>query len=73
VDSAREFASIEAEQIKPLPEGLGGLSGKYLRGIAHQGERLLLIVDVAQLMEDGADMPDSDTIPGPLAAAPAST
>ena len=44
VDSAREFADIPADAIKPLPEGIGGLSGDYLRGVAQRGERLLLLL-----------------------------
>jgi purine-binding chemotaxis protein CheW len=51
VDSAREFANVAPEAIKPLPEGIGGTSGRYLRGIAHHGERLLLIVDVIELLD----------------------
>lgn len=50
VDSAREFASVPPDAIRPLPEGVGGMSGRYLRGIAQQGERLLLIVDVPELL-----------------------
>ena len=61
VDSAREFASVAPEDIKPLPEGIGGTSGRYLRGIAQKGERLLLIVDVRELLETG-DQP-MDTVP----------
>ena len=61
VDSAREFATIAAESIKPLPEGIGGTSGRYLRGIAQQGERLLLIVDVHELLE--TDEQPTDTVP----------
>src|SRR5829696_307486 len=51
VDSAREFANVAPDAIKPLPEGIGGTSGRYLRGIAQQGERLLLIVDVRELLD----------------------
>ena len=51
VDSAREFANIPPDSIRPLPEGIGGMSGRYLRGIAQQGERLLLVVDVRELLE----------------------
>jgi purine-binding chemotaxis protein CheW len=61
VDSAREFANIAPDDIKPLPEGIGGTSGRYLRGIAQKGERLLLIVDVRELLETG-DQP-MDTVP----------
>lgn len=50
VDSAREFASIPEEAIRPLPEGIGGLSGRYLRGVAQHGDRLVLVVDVPELL-----------------------
>ena len=50
VDSAREFAGIPAETIQPPPEGLADMSSRYLRGMAHIGERLVLIIDVAELL-----------------------
>lgn len=71
VDSAREFADIPADAIKPLPEGIGGLSGEYLRGVAQRGERLLLVIDVAQLLALHATN-DSDPVPALPAAATAS-
>jgi purine-binding chemotaxis protein CheW len=61
VDSAREFANVAPDEIKPLPGGIGGTSGRYLHGIAQKGERLLLIVDVRELLETG-DQP-TDTVP----------
>ena len=76
VDSAREFASIPSDAIRPLPEGIGGMSGRYLRGIAQQGERLLLIVDVTELLaiDAGPDVAPTDDAPNPdpapLGAAP---
>ena len=73
VDSAREFANIPSDAIKPLPEGIGGLSGQYLRGIAHRGDRLLLVLDVPQLLAPDAAPDGSDTLTAPLLAAPAST
>jgi purine-binding chemotaxis protein CheW len=63
VDSAREFANIAPDDVKPLPEGIGGTSGRYLRGIAQQGERLLLLVDVRELLETGEQ--PTDTVPAP--------
>lgn len=66
VDSAREFASIAPDTIKPLPEGIGGMSGRYLRGIAQQGDRLLLVVDVRELLE-GEDQP-TETVPAQAGA-----
>lgn len=59
VDSAREFASIDPETIQPPPEGIAGLSGEYLKGIAHLGERLVLILDVAHII----DLPIAEPTP----------
>jgi purine-binding chemotaxis protein CheW len=53
VDSAREFAAIPADTIQPPPEGLADLSSRYLRGMAHLGERLVLILDVTELLRVG--------------------
>ena len=61
VDSAREFASIAPDAIKPLPEGIGGMSGRYLRGIAQHGDRLLLVVDVRELLENDGE--PTETVP----------
>jgi len=61
VDSAREFANIAPDEIKPLPDGIGGTSGRYLRGIAQHGERLLLIVDVIELLD--TEQQPIDTVP----------
>ena len=52
VDSAREFASIAPEAIEPLPEGIATTSGRYLRGVAHRDQRLMLILDVIELLAD---------------------
>jgi purine-binding chemotaxis protein CheW len=51
VDSAREFAAITPEMIQPPPSGVAGLSGEYLEGTAQLGERLVLLLDVKQLIE----------------------
>jgi purine-binding chemotaxis protein CheW len=69
VDCAREFASIAPEDVKPLPEGIGGLSGRYLRGVAHQGERLLLVVDITELLAGATADPDAETAPHDAAPA----
>ena len=50
VDAAREFVAIAAESIQPPPETLSGLSGKYLQSIARLGERLVLILDVDEVL-----------------------
>ena len=69
VDSAREFASIAPDAIKPLPEGVAGTSGRYLRGIAQSGERLMLIVDVPELLAHDVTPTEPATDPAPLDAA----
>ena len=78
VDGAREFAGIAVDDVKPLPEGIAGTSGRYLRGVAQQGERLVLIVNVAELIagttEESAETDDIDPDAAPhVAAADAST
>ena len=75
VDAAREFATIPEDTIKPLPEGIGGLSGRYLRGIVQNGDRLLLILDVAELLDDDISLAPNDTVPmaEPQTAVPAGT
>jgi len=65
VDSAREFASISPDAIQPPPEGVSGLNGRYLEGLAHLGERLVLILDMTDLFSpDGAEaspLPPAET------------
>lgn len=50
VDSAREFVTIPADVIHPPAEGITGTSGRYLRGVATLGDRMILILDVAELL-----------------------
>jgi purine-binding chemotaxis protein CheW len=50
VDSAREFIVLDNEAIKPPPEAVTGLSGKYLAGIAAVGERVVLILEVGEVL-----------------------
>jgi purine-binding chemotaxis protein CheW len=51
VDTAREFVAIPFSTIMPPPEAISGLSGKYLDGIATLGERLVLILNVEEVLE----------------------
>jgi chemotaxis signal transduction protein len=50
VDNAREFAAIPAGAIQPPPDGLNDISSRYLQGMAHLGDRLVLILDVPELL-----------------------
>jgi len=50
VDSAREFATLAAEAVKPPPEAVTGLSGRYLTGIATVGDRVVLVLNVQEVL-----------------------
>jgi len=53
VDSAREFISISNGAIQSPPDSVAGLSGKYLKGIVTIGDRIVLIVDLDELVGAG--------------------
>jgi purine-binding chemotaxis protein CheW len=50
VDSAREFRKITADAIQPPAEAIAGLSGSYLAGIAKLGERVVLLLDMNEVV-----------------------
>ena len=54
VDSAREFASIADTEIQPPPDTIADISGRYLEGIAQVGDRLVLVLDVTELLDSKA-------------------
>ncbi len=58
VDSAREFVPINSEAIQPPPEGIAGLSGHYLAGIATLGQRLVLLLDVEAVIGQDEAIPN---------------
>ncbi len=45
-DSAREFAAIPADAVRPPNPAISGISGNYIQGIATLGERLVFVLDV---------------------------
>jgi len=51
VDTAREFVLIPDASIEVPPEGITKLSGKYLDGIATIKERLILILNIEQVID----------------------
>jgi purine-binding chemotaxis protein CheW len=51
VDSAREFARIAPETIRPPQDTLTRLSGRYLEGIAIAQDRIILILDLSAVIE----------------------
>jgi purine-binding chemotaxis protein CheW len=50
VDSAREFLAIAASAIQPPNQALTGISGRYIEGIANIGDRLILVLDLRQVL-----------------------
>jgi purine-binding chemotaxis protein CheW len=52
VDAAREFVTIAPGVIQPPAEGLTGTSGRYLQGVATLGERMILILDIPELLNN---------------------
>jgi purine-binding chemotaxis protein CheW len=53
VDTAREFLNIPAASIGPPPESITGLSGNYLEGIATVNNRLILILNLDEVIDVG--------------------
>jgi purine-binding chemotaxis protein CheW len=50
VDSAREFMSIPPDSIQPPPESISNLTGKYLHGIVTLGDRIVLVLQIEEVM-----------------------
>jgi len=50
-DESREFVRIGDSAIRPPQDAIGGLSGNYLEGVATLGQRIVLILDVGQVVE----------------------
>jgi purine-binding chemotaxis protein CheW len=57
-DSAREFITIPDDVVRPPGDSLAGISGNYIAGVATIGDRIVLIVDL-----------DDIVVASPLAAA----
>lgn len=56
VDAAREFRNINAEAIKPPHESITGLSGQYLAGIANIGDRVVLLLNIPEVIKSGNEV-----------------
>lgn len=51
VDSAREFVRIPQETIQPPSHAITNLSTNYLEGVATVGDRIVLVLNVARVLE----------------------
>jgi purine-binding chemotaxis protein CheW len=50
VDTVTEVASFDPAALSPPPKMFRGLAGDYLKGIIRRGERLVIFLDVDQLL-----------------------
>jgi purine-binding chemotaxis protein CheW len=57
VDSAREFLTIAGSAIHPPNNALTGLSGRYVQGIANLDERLILVLDLGEVLNFSEAVP----------------
>ena len=53
VDAAREFLRIPEAAVEPPPEAITGLSGQYLEGVATIGERIILVLNLDEVIDLG--------------------
>lgn len=60
-DSAREFVSIPTSSIQPPPEAIGS-SGKYISGIIRLGERIVLLLNVEELLNTVEEIVELPTV-----------
>lgn len=60
VDTAREFLPIPGAAIEPPPEAITGLSGKYLEGIATVNGRMILVLNLDEVIDVGEQPPAAD-------------
>lgn len=56
VDAAREFKRIPREAINPPSENLETTSGKYLEAIATLGDRIILLLNLAEVVKVGEEI-----------------
>jgi len=61
VDSSREFKTINEADIKLPPEGITNLNGEYLEGIATVDGRMILILQLNEILKVGESV-SSDSI-----------
>lgn len=59
VDAAREFVAIDPAAIQPPATALTGLSGRYLEGVANVGDRLILVLDLSEVLTFTGPVVDS--------------
>ncbi len=72
VDQAREFLTIAEAAIQPPHEAVGGSSGGYLDGVATLGDRIVLILNIGELLNGAPTAPTPPLVAGGRDQAPGS-
>ena len=60
VDTAREFLKIPTVAIEPPPETITGLSGKYLEGIATLDGRMILVLNLDEVIDLNTEIAEAE-------------
>jgi purine-binding chemotaxis protein CheW len=50
VDSVRHVIRVAPSELAPSPPFIGGLSGRYVSGVAKLGERLIVVLDMDKIL-----------------------
>jgi purine-binding chemotaxis protein CheW len=50
VDSVRHVIRVAPSDLAPSPPFIGGLSGRYVNGVAKLGERLIVVLDMEKIL-----------------------
>ena len=53
VDGVSEVLRLSLDDISPPPQSLSGVGKEYINGLAHNGERLLILLNMARLLGGG--------------------
>lgn len=67
VDAVSDVATIDAATVRPAPDACGSVERHFIQGVAPIDDRLVLLLDLARLIEQTATPADvGDDPPGPL-------
>jgi purine-binding chemotaxis protein CheW len=59
VDSVSDVVEIPAESVRPAPDMQSAIDSSYIRGLAHVGERMVILLDIeAMLMSPDMGLAD---------------
>ena len=52
VDAVADVVRVPPDALRPAPQFQGSVDGAFIKGIAHLGERMLIVVDIAAMLSD---------------------